>query len=392
MRLPAAGGSTEPPPSLHLTGPIRVDADVVRPEAWVVDGRLTFDRPRAVVAGAAGVLGAAPTGDPLRLDGWVLPGMVDAHCHVGLDAHGAVDRATTEAQALTDRDSGALLLRDAGSAADTRWVDDRADLPVLLRAGRHIARPKRYLRNYGVEIEPDQLAAEVRRQAARGDGWVKLVGDWIDRDRGDLTPCWPADVLREAIAAGHEAGARVTAHCFAADSLPDLLAAGIDGIEHGCGFGPDTLAVAAEAGVAVVPTLINIDTFPDIAARGAERFPTWARHLLDLHARRGETVRALYESGVPLYVGTDAGGTLPHGQVAAEVARLVEVGVPPAAAVGAATWAGRSWLGRPGLHEGAQADLVVLDADPLREPAALTAPRAVVLRGRVVAGRRVVAH
>jgi imidazolonepropionase-like amidohydrolase len=45
----------------------------------------------------------------------VLPGLVDAHCHVGLDAHGAVDDATSEAQALTEREAGVLLLRDAGS-------------------------------------------------------------------------------------------------------------------------------------------------------------------------------------------------------------------------------------------------------------------------------------
>ena len=93
---------------------------------------------------------------------------------------------------------------DAGSPADTRWMDQRVDLPKIIRAGRHIARPKRYLRNYGEEVEPDELVAEVERQAARGDGWVKLVGDWIDRDVGDLTPLWPADVAAAAISRAHE--------------------------------------------------------------------------------------------------------------------------------------------------------------------------------------------
>ena len=88
---------------------------------------------------------------------------------------------------------GALLLRDAGSPADTRWMDDRPDLPRLIRAGRHIARPKRYLRNFGAEVEPDELVAEVERQAARSDGWIKLVGDWIDREIGDLSPLWPVE-------------------------------------------------------------------------------------------------------------------------------------------------------------------------------------------------------
>ena len=54
------------------------------------------------------------------------------------------------------------------------WTN--APISKIIRAGRHIARPKRYLRNYGEEVEPNELVAEVERQAARGDGWVKLVG------------------------------------------------------------------------------------------------------------------------------------------------------------------------------------------------------------------------
>ena len=107
---------------LHLTGPVLVGPEDVRDEAWVVGGRLTFERPTA-----AGV-------EVTRLSGWVVPGLVDAHCHVGLGPKGAVDEATAETQATTDRDSGALLLRDAGSPADTRWIDDREDLPEIIRA------------------------------------------------------------------------------------------------------------------------------------------------------------------------------------------------------------------------------------------------------------------
>ena len=78
-----------------------------------------------------------------------------------------MDESASEKQALTDRDAGTLLLRDAGSPSDTRWIDDREDLPRIIRAGRHIARTKRYLRNYAHEIEPGDLAAYVRREARR---------------------------------------------------------------------------------------------------------------------------------------------------------------------------------------------------------------------------------
>ncbi|GBQ01330.1 amidohydrolase [Streptomyces spongiicola] len=355
---------------LHVTGRVLVGPDDVRDELWVVGGRVTYRRPATV--------------DVRTVRGWALPGLVDAHCHVGLDRHGAVDEATSEKQALTDRDAGTLLIRDAGSAADTRWIDDREDLPRIIRAGRHIARTRRYIRNYAHEIEPEDLVAYVAREARRGDGWVKLVGDWIDREVGDLAACWPRGAVEAAIAEAHRLGARVTAHCFAEDSLRDLVEAGIDCIEHATGLTEDLIPLFAERGVAIVPTLVNIATFPQLAAGGESKFPRWSDHMRRLHERRYDTVRSAWDAGIPVYVGTDAGGSLPHGLVAAEVAELVKAGLPAVDALSATTWRARDWLGRPGLEEGAPADLVVYESDPRADVRVLAAPSAVVMRGRVV--------
>ena len=92
---------------LHVLGEVLTGPDEVRDELWVVGGRITFDRP----SGGA---------DVQTVRGFALPGLVDAHCHVGLGPDGAVDADTALAQALSDRDAGALLLRDAGSPTDTR--------------------------------------------------------------------------------------------------------------------------------------------------------------------------------------------------------------------------------------------------------------------------------
>ena len=81
-----------------------------------------------------------------------------------------------------------LALRDCGSPVDTRALDDEPDLPRIIRAGQHIAAPRRYIPGLAVEVEPDELVAEVRVQARRGDGWVKLVGDWIDRGAATSRP------------------------------------------------------------------------------------------------------------------------------------------------------------------------------------------------------------
>jgi len=337
----------------------------------VRDGRITFEE---------------SAGADVVAQGWIAPGLVDAHCHVGLDADGAVPEDVQEQQALDDRDTGALLLRDCGSAADTRWIDDRADLPRLVRAGRHLARTKRYIRNYAHEIEPPDLPTYVAQEAARGDGWVKLVGDWIDRGEGDLAPCWPRDALEAAIATAHEHGARVTAHVFGEDALPDLIGAGIDCIEHGTGLSEDLIDAMVERDVALVPTARQLGNFPTYAEAAGARFPAYREHMLALHARRRQTIRAAHEAGVAIYAGTDAGGVLPHGLIAEEVRELVAHGLSAYDALGAASWRARAWLGwNERLDEGAPADFVVYDANPLDDLAVLAAPRRIVLRGRIVA-------
>ncbi len=355
--------------ALRFTGPLLPSGETA--DLYVVDGRVTYERQ----AGAA-----------VTASGWIVPGLVDAHCHIGLDDHGAVDDAESERQAVLDRDGGALLIRDAGSAADTAWIHDRADLPRLIRAGRHIARTRRYIRNYAHEVEPDELPAYVAQEAVRGDGWVKLVGDWISRDAGDLAPSFPDEAFAAAIAAAHEHGARVTAHCFGEAELPGLLAAGIDCIEHGTGLSENLIDLMAERQVALVPTVMQIAKFPEYAAAGAERFPQYAAHMTDLYARQPATIMAAYEAGVPLYAGSDGGGIARHGNLAGEVMAMAELGMPADYALGAASWRAREWLGwNATLAEGAPADFVVFESDPREDLSVLRQPARIVLRGNVVA-------
>jgi len=340
-------------------------------DLYVVDGHITYE----------------PVADAERVaEGWIVPGLVDAHCHVGLDEHGPVSDEEAERQALADRDAGTLLIRDAGSAADTRWMDERDDLPRIIRAGRHLARPQRYIRNYAHEIEPAELPAYVAREAQRGDGWVKLVGDWIDRDVADLAPCWPLDVLRAAIDTAHAHGARVTAHCFGEESLPDLFEAGIDCIEHGSGLTTDLIDQMVAKGIALVPTVRQLENFPRYAAAGEARFPAYAARMREMFDRRKEVLGLAHEAGVAIYAGTDAGGVLPHGLIAEEVRELAGIGMSAAQALGAASWHARPWLGRPGgnLDEGDPADFVVYDANPLDDLAAISHPSRVVLRGVLI--------
>ena len=162
---------------LHLTGPVLVGRTTAAPGVGG-RGRITY----------------APPGDPDVCG-----------CRVG--AAGLVDAHATSASARTARSTtpppragagrpgcGTLLIRDAGSPADTRWVRTRR--PAAAHPGRPAHRPHPPLHP---QLRPGGRAGAARRpgaaEARAGDGWVKLVGDWIDRDTGDLSPCWPADVL-----------------------------------------------------------------------------------------------------------------------------------------------------------------------------------------------------
>ncbi|GAA3806240.1 amidohydrolase family protein [Nocardioides panacisoli] len=353
--------------ALRFSGPVLPDAEAR--ELYVVEGRITYERPQ---------------GADTVAEGWIVPGLVDAHNHLGLEDGGGVPDDEVERQAVADRDAGVLLTRDCGSPVDTRWVQERDDLPRLIRCGRHVARTKRYIRGYAREVEPAELAETVAEEAQGSDGWVKLVGDWISRDEGDLAPSFPADAVAAAIAAAHEHGAKVTAHCFGADSLSPLIDAGIDCIEHGTGLRPDHIEQLVARGIAVVPTVQQTDKFPEYVDAARDKFPAYAGTMETLHRSRRDVLMSCFEAGVDLYVGSDGGGTARHGYLHEEIRAMVDMGLPADHVLGAASWRGRAWLGwNSGLGEGDPADFVVYPRDPLEDLSVLAEPSAVVLRGNV---------
>ena len=357
--------------ALHVRGRGLPEGEPV--QWWIVDGTLRSE----AVLGAETIFGGDGS------DGWIIPGLVDAHCHVGLGPHGAVDLDEAVAQAEAERDAGALLLRDCGSPIDTRSLDKHHDLPQIIRAGRHLARPKRYSQGFAIELDDEwQLPGAVAEQARRGDGWVKLVGDWIDRSVGDLAPLWSDDVLVAAVAAAHAAGSRITAHVFGEEALPGLIKAGIDCIEHGTGLTENAVTMMVEHGTALVPTLINIENFPEFAD-AASRYPVYAAHMRDLYRRCPERMAAAREAGVAIFAGSDAGSAVAHGRIVDEVQALKGIGMTATQALGAACWDARRWLGRPALADGAPADLLCFNADPRSGPQVLSRPDRVILRGRV---------
>jgi imidazolonepropionase-like amidohydrolase len=356
--------------ALHVRGTVLPDGEVR--DLWLVGDRVTFEP----VAGA----------ETISDGGFVLPGLVDAHCHLGIALGPKPIESLDQARDLArrDRDAGVLALRDAGSPFPYPELDDEPGIPRLARAGRHVAAPRRYLRDVGVEVEAPDVAAAVAAQAKAGTGWVKLVGDWIDRSVGDLAPSWDAATMTAAVEAAHAAGVRAAVHTFSEEGVEVMVRAGIDSVEHGTGLTLDLIDEMARRGTALVPTMINIRTFGKIADLARDKFAGYADHMIALRDRFPTVVRAAHEAGVPIYVGTDAGGGIRHGLAAEEMLILEEAGLPAADIVAAASWKAREWLGFPGLVEGGLADLVVYPEDPRTTLAVTRHPQRIVLRGRII--------
>lgn len=356
---------------IHLSGPILPGE---ASEAWIVDGVITYTKP----AGAS----AATT-----IAGVAMPGLVDVHCHIGLGADLVVSREDALGQARDVLATGVTLVRDLGVPADMRWIDGEPATPTIIHCGTHIARPKRYLRGVSRDIEPAELPSVIVEEAHRGDGWVKLVGDWIDRSRGadsDLEPLWPRDVLVDAIQAAHEAGARVAVHTFGTDTIDDLLEAGVDDIEHGTGMTRDQMSEVAARGILVTPTANQVSTFADISRQAGQKYPVYAERMMRMFENRYEHMAAMADAGISLLMGSDSGSTLAYGTLPSELQACVSAGIPAPTVLAAASWEGRSRLGYSSLEEGTVADVVVYESDPRTDMSVLDRPVAVIRAGTLV--------
>ena len=166
------------------------------------------------------------------------------------------------------------------------------------------------------------------------------------------------------------------------DVIQDAIEAGFDSLEHATFLRSDQIGPVAARGIAWVPTCsIGEGIRGLIREMGAP--PEVVRMVdegLDLQPR---ILREAVDAGVTVLAGTDA-GMGPHGAIRGEIELLLEAGLEPGVALGAASWVARAFLGLPGIEEGAPADLVAFEGDPLQDHAALAHPRLVLLDGAVV--------
>jgi imidazolonepropionase-like amidohydrolase len=159
---------------------------------------------------------------------------------------------------------------------------------------------------------------------------------------------------------------RTMCHAYGGGGLQAAVDAGIDSIEHGAALChmPETIEKMAAQGTYLVPTLT-------ILALHRQHGSPWAkRKATELYGDHLDTIRMAREAGIPIVMGTDAGG-YGHGHNAVELQYLVEAGLTPMESIVAGTKTAAECLGMEReigtLERGKYADLLVVDGDPLAD-------------------------
>jgi imidazolonepropionase-like amidohydrolase len=367
------GPVNTPPPGaevLHVRGTALPTEEAA--EFWIVGDRLT----REPVRGATTVVDG----------GWLLPGLVDAHTHPGAEEPGdPLDSALLRRHAAEHVRAGVTLLRVPGSAGRLpAWFGTEPGQPRVVSAGRWVAVPGMFYDGWARHVAEEELAQAAVEESCASGGWCKVYADWVVDEAGLDRPALSVTRLAEVSRRVHAAGGRIAVHAQTRAGARAAVEAGVDSLEHGLGLEPELLDQMARQGTALVPTFTVWVTFHDVArAARSPRFGEWFRLAYD---RLPRLVASAHEAGVTVLAGTDSYGNrvLPHGKVAGEVRHLVAAGLPPEAAIGAASWTARSFLGFPNLEEGTPADLVAYDKDPRTGLDILDRPARIILRGQVI--------
>lgn len=213
----------------------------------------------------------------------------------------------------------------------------------------------------------DECLKAVREQVANGADWIKIYVDWpffIDKDGGisGLTN-FTREELTVMVNEAHRLDRRVAGHAISRDGIRAALDAGIDTIEHGCGFDEDLIDQAKAHGVYWCPTLSVFEPASDSSELSREN------PLLDIEYK---ALNIAYKKGLKIALGTDAGSFPWSINQAREFKFLVKkAGFSPMDAIKAGTSVAAELLGQSAkighLAPGMLADIVAVPGDPLQD-------------------------
>jgi imidazolonepropionase-like amidohydrolase len=360
-------------------------------------------------------------------DSTLLPGLIDAHAHLTLPAnrltYEQMFQEPDEMMALVSMRnlqrhlaSGVTTIRDNGGRNRVTFVVREALRrgyfvgPRLLLAGRPLTHRRGHFYFCNGEADGEvEIRAAVRSLVAEGADHIKIMAS--GGGTAGTSPyhaSYTTHELRIAVETAHGLERLTTAHCRARQSMQNAVEAGLDCIEHAEFLvPPEREAPESSYGIQYDPRLtdrlLQAGTFVSFTfqAGGYTTLLELRQGADDVHHERDDleryfdAKRALFgkllrDGMLPrLVISTDAGpADTEFGHLEQGLQLAVQSGMTPRHALEAVTRVAADACGVShllgSLEAGKQADLLVVDGDPLQDIDAIVNVRAVYLAGRRV--------
>lgn len=346
----------------------------------------------------------------------LLPGLVDAHTHLGgrvgidrmarlkspaaRDAIAGVNnaRATLDAGFTTVRDVGGgelvdVSLRDAIVAGEIPGPRMQVATWSLSMTGGHGDERNALDYHWCSELESgiadgvDEVRKKVRFDVQQGADLIKILatGGVLSANDDPRHTTYTREEMRAAVDEANRLGRHVAAHCHGKEGMIWVSQAGARSIEHATYLDAEAAAVLRKNNTWYVPTLYVVE--PIIAPGNPLKIPE--QSLQKAHAVRGHmraAFRTALKHGVRIAFGTDA-GVFAHGTQGREFKIYTDLGMTPMQAIASATTSAAElmgWSGRVGVvAKGAYADMIATEGDPTRDITELERVRWVMKGGKV---------
>jgi len=345
----------------------------------------------------------------------VLPGLIDVHTHLTMNAdfdpyleltttdakeaiNGVANARTTLMAGITSvRNVGAggytdVDLRDAINAGQVPGPHMLVSGPAMGITGGHcdenLLPIKYHVVGDGVADGIAEVQHKVRENIKYGSDLIKICATGGVLSKGDDPQAsqYTLEEMQAIVADAHRLGRRVAAHAHGAQGILWATEAGVDSIEHGSYIDDAAIAEMKKRGTYLVPTLYLEDWMLEKGNLPA----FYHRKMVDVSAVAKSNIKHAMQAGVKIAMGTDA-AVYPHGLNAHELDVYVnQLGMAPLAALQTATLNAADlmgWTAKTGsLEPGKWADMIAVDKNPLEDVRVLQDVKFVMKGGVIYKG------
>ena len=364
------------------------------------DSVVLLDSDLITAVGPRGAVAYPPDADVVDLSGLtLLPGLIDTHDHLADKNYTLLSRWEIEepaslahlktAKAIEDSlAAGYTTIRDAGGLdagfkqaiaeglikgprmltavsiiSPTGGIGDR-----VAPSGHRTAYATDPMRPIGVANGPQAVRIMVREMVRVGADVIKFAttgGASSRQGHGPKDIAFGPDEVKALVHEATALGKLTMCHALGGPGLRMAIEAGVGSVEHGCYLSEDgdLLRIMAGNNTFLTPTFEVYEFHSTISA---PHIKARAESLMHIHQ---ESLHRAVEAGAKITAGTDAGGFV-HGDNAREIELMVERGLTPMQAIQTATGWAAECIGLDKeigtVEMGKQADLLVVDGDPLR--------------------------